>query len=345
MNTNTENSNTENSNTENSNTENSNTENSNTEDANTRSTSTRSGTTTAAKSGRTIEEKKAQAEALHDSISTQVEDLRNTEQWTKFLAFATAFHTYSLNNLLLILSQRPDATQVAGFRKWQGLGRQVRTGEKSIKIFGYSTKKVTKVDENGDSQERQIARFPILSVFDTGQTNPIEGVEVAGSITAHLTGADDFGIIDTLSAHLVENGWTVERQSIPGDKNGYTNPEQKLIVLDANLSREHMAKTLIHETAHVLLGHTENMTEYTLHRGLMETEAESVAYIVAGLIGFDTSGFSIGYIAGWADADTELIKSTAGRVLHTAHQIAGILAPSTEKDDADAPGSAKSDAA
>jgi antirestriction protein ArdC len=327
----------------NTNTENANTENTNTESTNTRCTSAHSGTTTVPKSGRTIEEKKAQAEALHDSISTQVETLRNTKQWTEFLKFATAFHSYSLNNLLLILSQRPEATQVAGFRKWQGLGRQVRIREKSIKIFGYSTKKVTEKDENGDSQERQVARFPILSVFDIGQTDPIEGVGVSGLITVQLTGADDFGIIDTLSAHLVENGWMVEQRSIPGQKNGYTNPEQKLIVLDSNLSREHMAKTLIHETAHVLLGHTENMTDYTLHRGVMETEAESVAYIVAALIGFDTSAYSIGYIAGWADADTALIKSTAGRVLHTSHQIAGILTPNTEKDDA--PGSSKSDAA
>lgn len=332
-----------NANTENTNTEDANTRSPSTRSTSTRSTSTRSGTATAPKSGRTIEEKKAQAEALHDSISTQVEDLRNTEQWTEFLKFATAFHSYSLNNLLLILSQRPEATQVAGFRRWQGLGRQVRTGEKSIKIFGYSTKKVTEEDENGDSQERQVARFPILSVFDIGQTDPIEGVEVPGSITAQLTGEDDFGIIDTLTAHLVENGLSVERQSIPGQKNGYTNPEQKLIVLDADLSREHTAKTLIHETAHVLLGHTENMTDYTLHRGLMETEAESVAYIVAGLIGFDTSAYSIGYIAGWAEADTALIKSTAGRVLHTAHQIAGILIPGTEKDNAAADESLKSD--
>jgi antirestriction protein ArdC len=307
------------------------------------STSTRGGTATARKPGRMVEEKKAQAEALHDSISTQVETLRNTKQWTEFLKFATAFHAYSLNNLLLILSQRPEASQVAGFRKWQGLGRQVRTGEKSIKIFGYSTKKVTKEDENGDSEEKQVARFPILSVFDIGQTDPIEGVEVPGLITALLTGADDFGIIDTLTAHLAETGWTVELRSIPGTKNGYTNPEQKRIVLDADLSREHMAKTLIHETAHVLLGHIEDMAEYAEHRGLMETEAESVAYVVAGLVGFDTGAYSIGYIAGWADADTALIKSTAGRVLRTAHEIAGILTPSNEKDNDDTGASPRSD--
>ena len=124
---------------------------------------------------KTIEEKKAQAAALHESIATQVEALRDSDRWTAFLDFAAAFHAYSLGNVLLILSQRPDAERVAGFRKWQGLGRQVRKGEKAVRIFGYSTKKVTEEDENGDEVEKRIARFPILSVFDIAQTDVIEG--------------------------------------------------------------------------------------------------------------------------------------------------------------------------
>ncbi len=49
----------------------------------------------AATSRRSIEEKKAQAAALHESIATQVEALRDSERWTAFLAFASAFHAYS----------------------------------------------------------------------------------------------------------------------------------------------------------------------------------------------------------------------------------------------------------
>ncbi|WP_392342557.1 ArdC-like ssDNA-binding domain-containing protein (plasmid) [Leifsonia sp. P73] len=283
--------------------------------------------------GKTSEEKKAQAEALHNSICDQVEQLRDSDQWRAFLDFAKAFHAYSLNNLLLILSQMPEASQVAGFRKWQSLGRQVRKGEKAIRIFGYSTKKITAEDENGDEVEKRVARFPILSVFDIGQTDLVDGAQDAGTLTAQLTGADDFGIVDALSTYLVEEGWTVQLRPIQGPKNGYTDPEEMVVVVDADLSPEHMAKTLIHETAHVVLGHTEDLAEYVEHRGLMETEAESVAYVVAGLIGFDTSAYSVGYIAGWSDADTDLIKSTAARVLRAAHQIAGILDPADEGDD------------
>ena len=45
------------------------------------------------------------------------------------------FHTYSFNNVALIVAQRPEATRVAGYRAWQALGRQVRKGEKGMVIF------------------------------------------------------------------------------------------------------------------------------------------------------------------------------------------------------------------
>ena len=280
------------------------------------------------------EARKAQAEALYESIATQVEQLRDSDRWTQFLAFAAAFHRYSLNNVLLILSQRPDAERVAGFRKWQALGRQVRKGEKALRIFGYSTKKITEQDENGEDVEKRYPRFPILPVFDIAQTDPIDpGADDPSTLTAPLTGADDHGVIVTLTAHLVAEGWTVEHADTGQGRNGFTDPEARRVVIAAHLSPEHSAKTLIHELAHVVLGHTDDLTEYAEHRGLMETEAESVAYVVAGLVGFDSAAYSVGYVAGWSDADTDLIRSTAARVLSAAHQVAAILDPDDEQDD------------
>ena len=68
------------------------------------------------------------AEALHAQLAEQVEAPASSDAWQRFLTFATSFHTYSLNNVLLILAQCPDASHVAGFRQWQAKGRQVRKG-------------------------------------------------------------------------------------------------------------------------------------------------------------------------------------------------------------------------
>jgi hypothetical protein len=69
------------------------------------------------KNTKTAEGRRAQAEQLQASIADQVDQLRNSEQWIRFLQFAQSFHHYSLNNLILIMGQRPNATRVAGFRQ------------------------------------------------------------------------------------------------------------------------------------------------------------------------------------------------------------------------------------
>jgi antirestriction protein ArdC len=280
------------------------------------------------------EQRKAQAVALQASISSQVEALRNSDQWCRFLRFAQSFHQYSLNNVLLILSQRPDATRVAGYRAWQALGRQVRTGEKGIHIFGYRKQEVSAEltypgnDPDGDvAAARTITHFPIVTVFDITQTDPTDE-DATVTLSQPVIGEDDQDIVPKLMAHLIANGWTVEHERLSRGLNGYTDPTKKRVTLSDSLSAKQSAKTLIHETAHIVLDHIADPDEYELHRGLAETEAESVAYVVAGLAGIDTASYSIGYIAGWSYSDTVTISSTAGRVLQAAHTIAEIILPS-----------------
>ncbi|WP_329955134.1 hypothetical protein [Rhodococcoides fascians] len=67
----------------------------------------------------------------------------------------------------------------------------------------------------------------------------------------------------------------------------------------------------------------------------MEVEAESVAYVLAGLHGLDTSAYSVGYIAGWADGDTETIIDTAQTVLKAVHELAEALDAHDAEQEAD----------
>ena len=55
------------------------------------------------------------------------------------------------------------------------------------------------------------------------------------------------------------------------------------------------------------------------------TEAESVAYIVAAILGLDTSAYSVEYVAGWGECDAATIKATAANVLGVAHRIADAI--------------------
>ncbi|MCH2729115.1 hypothetical protein K3V38_14705, partial [Listeria monocytogenes] len=69
----------------------------------------------------------------------------------------------------------------------------------------------------------------------------------------------------------------------------------------------------------------EDQAEYIEPRGVKETEAESVAYVVAGILGLDTSAYSVGYVAGWSNCDSDTIKATAANVLRAAHTLADAL--------------------
>ena len=132
------------------------------------------------------EKRRKQAQELQATISEQVEQLTNSGEWLRFLEFAQKFHAYSLNNVLLIQRQCPHASQVAGYRKWRNeFGRQVRKGEKGIKIFGYSTKKYTVENEDGEEEEKRRVTYPILTVFDISQTDPTDEVVEAPTAVSY----------------------------------------------------------------------------------------------------------------------------------------------------------------
>lgn len=268
------------------------------------------------------EQRQAEAEALHATLVEQVEALTSSEGWARFLQSVADFHDYSLNNLLLILAQYPDASRVAGFRQWQARGRQVRKGERGIRIFGYSTKRVTVEDEHGDEVEKAVPRFPILTVFDVTQTDPIPGAETVAHPAARLHGDDPGGITDAVATWLGSWGWSFERAPIAGQTNGYTKTDgtRRVIVRD-DVEPAQAAKTALHEAAHVILHADEPVADYVEHRGRKETEAESVAYVSAAMLGLDTSAYSVGYIAEWSNGDLDLIRQSAANVIRAVHVL------------------------
>ena len=89
------------------------------------------------------------------------------------------FHTYSFGNVLLISTQRPTATQVAGWRGWNELGRRIKQGEKGILIFApilaeprQQEQQAQPNGENGEAAEPQqeLLGFRQVRVWDVSQT-------------------------------------------------------------------------------------------------------------------------------------------------------------------------------
>ena len=68
-------------------------------------------------------------ESSVETLAKAVDAVRASEDFRRYLDTQARFHSYSWCNTLLIASQRPDATRVAGFQTWKKLGRHVKKGE------------------------------------------------------------------------------------------------------------------------------------------------------------------------------------------------------------------------
>jgi len=234
------------------------------------------------------------------------------------------------NNLWMILAQRPAATRVAGYRRWQSLGRHVLAGEHGIAILApvsYKPRKTTSTEQPGttapatatgviaEGEHRVIRGFRVAHVFDIDQT---EGAALPEVVPAALDGDVPAELWDRLEAFLEESGYRLLRGNT-GRANATTSFLTRTVVVRTGLAPAQAAKSLAHEVAHTLL---HDGTEYERGcRGVAEIEAESVAYLVCAAAGMATDAYSFPYVARWSDGDVALVRTTAERVVGCARRL------------------------
>ena len=238
-----------------------------------------------------------------DILNANVSRIRNSDAWRDALALRRRLHRYSFQNAMLIHLQRPDATMVAGYGRWQELGRQVRKGEKGISILAPMVKKIEREDGTTD---KRLFGFKAASVFDISQTDgePIPEPPRPEPLTADDPRASS--LYDALAAYALTHGSVVSLVSRDelGDAHGCYHVLTRAISVAADLAPVHRLKTLVHEIAHAHL-HGKAIPD----RSLAEVEAESVAYLVLDALGIDSGGYSFHYVAHWAGEAEDLLKA------------------------------------
>lgn len=241
--------------------------------------------------------------------------LTSSEEWKRYLEVQAKFHRYSFNNAMLILLQCPYAIQVAGYKTWQKLGRQVKVGEKGIRIFAPRTYKEEIVMEDGTVEVRENRYYVVVCVYDISQT---DGKELP-TVCQRLEGATLGELWDKLCQVAEKAGLKVEVCSTHG-LNGYYDRDTSTIAVEAANDLDQRTKTLVHELAHAKL-HGDSEEPVSREQG--EFEAESVAYVVLQALGYDSGQYSFGYVAGWIGAEnvTQQIKVSATRIHAAAKYI------------------------
>jgi len=235
-------------------------------------------------------------EQAKDLIEKQIEALGTalesgqSEQLQEFLATMARFHRYSLGNLLLIMVQNPEATQVAGFHTWKTLGRFVKSGEKGIAILAPMVFKGDKHEASDSSppetDEDRLVRFRVVYVFDISQTDgePLpDFAQVSGE-----PGEYSERLKALVRQMNIELDYSDQLGGAFGVSKGGT------ILLKPGLDPAHEFTTLVHELAHEILHHGSGR-EGTTKRS-RELEAEAVAFVVAQSVGLDSGTASSDYI-------------------------------------------------
>ena len=96
-----------------------------------------------------------------------------TDEATLTATHPTLINRFSFRNVCLILGQRPDALECAGFHDWAKVGRSVKKGAKGIAILVPMTRK----DE--DSEKDPGMWFTWRYVFDISDTEAVEKEQAA----------------------------------------------------------------------------------------------------------------------------------------------------------------------
>ena len=275
---------------------------------------------------------------ITDRLETGIQELFESERYKAYLTTMSKFHNYSFNNTLLIAMQ--GGQLVAGYNKWRDdFHRNVKKGEKAIKILApapfKAKKEVQKLDAQGrpvmgkdgkpvtEVQEIQVPAFKIVSVFDVSQTEgeplPSIGVEeLTGSVERY---GEFFKALEQTSP--VPIGF----EDIPGGSHGYYHLTEKRIAIQEGMSELQTLKTAIHEIAHSKL-HAIDPEAPAIEQAdrpdsrTREVQAESVAYAVCQHYGLDTSDYSFGYVAGWSSGkDLKELKASLETIRATAHEL------------------------
>lgn len=263
-------------------------------------------------------------------LEAGIERIQTSEGFREYLKVASKFHAYSFNNQVLIWSQMPEASRVAGFHAWQDMGRTVRKGEHGIAIFAPMTFKAHDEDELGRAAigtETTRTGFRLVYVFDISQT---DGDDLP-SLDYHHTQGETAGALwvqveRTAAAQNVTIGADAEHAH--GSANGYYVPRERRIWHDPALTLDGKVSTVLHELAHVLDydAHKEEARtfDYQTHRGERETVAESVAYIVADFFGLDTAEESFTYVAHWS-REPKVLKARMSEIQKLADALINAL--------------------
>ena len=280
------------------------------------------------------------------SIEQNIQDLFQSERYFDYLRTMSRFHSYSVNNTILIHMQRPHASMpAAGFNKWKQFGRHVKKGEKGLTIIAPTPlkKKIEEMrldpdtkapvlDGDGniimDEKTVEIPLFKPVKVFTADQTEGKPLPSLATGLTGDVQQYEAF-----MEALRRTSPIPISFAALAPDTDGVCSFTKQTISIREGMSQVQTVCATVHEIGHAVL-HDREKDRLSAAAGnadppkakdknTMEVEAESVSFAVCQYYGIDTSANSMGYIAGWSrDKSLPELKASLETITKT---VSGLI--------------------
>ena len=282
------------------------------------------------------------------SIEQNIQDLFQSERYFDYLRTMSRFHSYSVNNTILIHMQRPHASMPAArFNKWKQFGRHVKKGEKGLTIIAPTPlkKKIEEMrldpdtkapvlDGDGniimDEKTVEIPLFKPVKVFTADQTEGKPLPSLATGLTGDVQQYEAF-----MEALRRTSPMPISFAALAPDTDGVCSFTKQTISIREGMSQVQTVCATVHEIGHAVLhdrekdrlsaaaGNTDKDPPKAKDKNTMEVEAESVSFAVCQYYGIDTSANSMGYIAGWSrDKSLPELKASLETITKT---VSGLI--------------------
>ena len=254
---------------------------------------------------------------IFDQVVEKLQAIVDNGDYERFLKFQKNFRSYSFNNLILIFSQFPDATKVAGKSTWLKLKRELTKDAKKIWIVApiprQYNKKVKTIEDGEEIEKVQVVKYNAyryVYVYDishtTGEAIPLQSKRINCDDKLHFYNKlKEFSNVPVIEKELL------------GGTLGYYSEKENIIAIKDTLSINDKVAVLLHEIAHSIY----DDFDYSQDRDLSEVFVESIAYIVADHFGLDTSPCSFNYILKWAKGEPKTVLELGSKIQKCANEF------------------------
>jgi len=237
-----------------------------------------------------------------------------------------AFHRYSFLNQLNVAYQCNLRGLPIGpidtYRGWIEKGRQVKREQKALSMWlpiqrqGKHQNDVTNTSMDGEDNGKRWTGFIYKKAwFVVAQTEgDIIPKEVPLPTWSRDTALSNLGVTLVAFEHA------------DGNRQGQAMGHSIAINPTAPLQN----KTVFHELAHIVLGHTVSSHGEDIPRSLMEFEAECVAMLCCASLDIGEVAYSRDYCQGWMQGE-ETPEASYGKIIATAQIILSAGALETEE--------------